>query len=351
MLQSWNVFRAMFVANFKECVRDILPFLFSFALPLFFIISFGMQASKNETQSAIFQVAVSGEGQQVDLIKDDLDKNAIFHTDVLDEKSKASDEALIESGKYQVVIQVTDEGLINVITSNEALGVATLIKNILTSSPKISEDNAVMLSPLPEQKISGISNFFGAILTLALLQVALFGTASPVIGAKEKGLYKLYKIIPMPKLGFLCSHVAVRYIISIIQLILLCVIGIFLFNIKIANPVIFIITLLLSALVLVCYGYAIAGLFSRLGVASGFLLLLNFYCFAFGLLFYNVSDSLWQLLVYTTPVGFVSEGLRLSVTGYSYMFSASTVAIGLIFYLLLSIFVGLRFFSFSPKKS
>ncbi|MBT0722429.1 ABC transporter permease [Rosenbergiella collisarenosi] len=351
MNYNWSVFFSMFRANLKEYTRDILPFLFSFIMPVFFIVAYGVSKNGTQTEQAFSaNVAIIGSANDTAKIEEKLKDFTLFKIQVIN--SIESADTLIASGKYQAVVSVLENSTPQVASTSQYLNVATLIKKTLQGEVMTHASSTdIPTRVVSDNRIAGLDYSFAAILSLSLLQVALFGTAAPVVTAKEKGLYRLFKIIPVPRMGLLGAQVAVRFFVSMLQLLVLTAIAVFVFNVPVKYPVTFIMVISCAALTLVNYGYAIAGFFNRMSMASAFLIVLNFYCIFFGQMFSDINGSSWQLLVYTTPVGFISEALHYATTGYASMFTIFQSMTGMLIYLLVSCFIGIRFFSFEPGKA
>nr|WP_255464834.1 ABC transporter permease [Pantoea multigeneris] len=341
----------MFRANLKEYTRDILPFLFSFIMPVFFIVAYGMSKNEQDVDKAFTaNVAIVGTSAGANVVENRLKEISLFNTTRLDGDESVN--TLISSGKFQVVVSVSDNSPPMVASSSEYLNLTTLIKTTLQHDSAIKNSRPDIATRIvSNNRHTGLDYSFAAILCLSLLQVALFGTASPVVMAKEKGLYRLYQVIPVPRLSLLSSQIAVRFLISVLQLLILTSIAVFIFKVPVKHPILFIGVVCSAALTLVSYGYAIAGFFSRMSVASAFLIVLNFYCIFFGQMFSDINGSPWEVLVFTTPVGFISEALHYVTTGYSSMFTIAESMTGIFVYLVLSGLIGIRLFNFEPKKN
>ncbi len=345
MKSIWAIYLQLSLSAFKEYSRDLLPLLFSFALPLFFVISFGGSAGTPESSSSI-KVLVVGEGAAMDQAYAALSNQPVFS---VSRAATADPEQSIRQQRATLVIGSSGQGEppLAFYSSRQGQSLAPLVESLLAAPEK---PVARMQPRLVEQNGFDYFKFvFPAIVTLSLLQVALFGTAAPIISAKEKGTYRHFAVVPMPKLALLASQLSVRLSTAILQIIVLLLVGCLFFRVTIEHPLAFFLVLILGSATLVTYGYAIAGIFTSLNFANGFLLLLNFYCMSFGQLFFDISQSEWRWLIPTTPVGFLSDALRQTLSGLNGLYSLQTDIAMLVGYLALSVFIGVRFFRFSPK--
>ncbi|WP_414440157.1 ABC transporter permease [Burkholderia sp. 22PA0106] len=348
----WTVYRALLRATFKEYTRDLLPLIFSLGLPLFFIISFGATERMGQSNASFaLNVAVVGDNAAARDAFERLSQDGAFHP----QRVAVTDLAeFLQAGKYQAVLLPAgtpggEPARATVVTLARFEGVGPIVQRALNPENPAAASQAAGLRVLPNGSASYFRYVFPAILAISLLQVALFGTAAPIISAKEKGLYRQYRIVPMPRLALLAAQVSVRVVVSLVQIGLLTAIGCLIYQAPIAHPFAFVAVLVIATLTLVSYGYAIAGLFSRMGVATGVLMLFNFYCMLFGQMFNDLSDSAWKWLLPTTPISFVSEALRMTTTGQHGLFEMPTAIAGMLAYLLASTLVGTRYFRFEQQ--
>lgn len=346
MKHLWKVYIRLTLSNFREYFRDPLPLLFSFALPLFFVISFGNSSGEAVSTKAI-KVLVVGSNAVVDEAYQALADQPVFSV------GRAASADPVDVIQMQRAVLVVAAGSpmsppLALYSAQQNSELATLVGRLL-AMPPVSTSPRLETHFVEQGAFDYFKFIFPAIVALSLLQVALFGTAAPIIGAKEKGTYRHFAVVPMPRLALLASQLTVRLLTALVQITILLFVGYVFFDVAVERPLTSALVLLLGSATLICYGYAIAGVFSSLNLASGFLLLLNFYCMTFGQLFIDMSQSEWRWLVPTTPVGFLSDALRQTLSGLDGMYSLLTDIYGLACYLLFSAFIGIKYFQFSPK--
>lgn len=346
---AWNIYKRLLITSYKEYSRELLPLLFSLALPLFFIVSMGtIGSASGPAEPFTFKVLVIGSDPASDAVSVALGENPLFK---VSRATEGDAQAIIQAGRVQAVLRPSGSsaGQLEISTTESFRHVVSIIERQLASPAPATGEPAVEHRLITEPKYDYFVFVFPSIMALSLLQVSLFGTASPIVAAKEKGIYRYYSVVPMPRLALLASQVSARLVIASAQIGLLLAVGCLLYKVHVENPFQLLTTVLLGSIVLISCGYAIAGVFSSSSVSTFFLLFLNFYCMAFGQLFVDMSDSYWQWLVLTTPVGFVSDSLRQAVTGQAGMFPLYVDIAGMLFYLLLSVLVVVKYFSFQSK--
>lgn len=351
MSHSWQIYRRFFGASVKEYLRDPLSTLFAFVLPLFFIFTFGITAkiiNGNQQQFAV-QVSVVGESHEAEALWQQL-RNAPGL--VVQRQLRSDPQSLVRDNEVQAAVSWDESHQRPTITTTESMrSVAQLVFAALTHQTADSS-TPVEFVAVENQQFNYFTFIFPSLLTLALLQVALFGTATPLVAAREKGIYRYYAVIPLPRWILLASQVSVRLVISLIQIALLMVVGGLAFGFSVQHPLLFALLLVASALLLVSFGYALAGLFRSTTLATILLTLLNFWCMCFGQLFLDLSIfPPFKWLILTTPVGFVSDALRFAMNGSEGVFPFVANCAGMAVWGAITLFVGIRWFRFQPKQS
>lgn len=340
-----TVYALLSLSAFKEYSRDLLPLVFSFALPMFFIITLGNSSGTPDSASSIKVLVVGNEGAANRAF------SALTEQPLFSVRRVASADPDLVIQQQQATLVIAPSGQPNpplaLYSTRQGQSLAPLIDKLLAAPAAATTSLQPRL--VAENGFDYFKFLFPATVALSLLQVSLFGTAAPIIAAREKGIYRHFAVVPMPRLALLISQLSVRLVIAILQVMLLVIVGCLFFRVRIEQPVAFGFVLLLGSATLVTYGYAIAGIFSSLNLANGFLLLLNFYCMSFGQLFNDISQGQWSWLIPTTPVGLLSDALRQVMSGLEGVYSLSTSILGLIAYLMVSAFIGVKFFRFSPK--
>lgn len=349
MSYEWNIYKRLLITSYKEYSRELLPLLFSLALPLFFVVSMGTAGSASSpVESLTFNALVIGSGPSSDAVFATLGESPLFK---VNRSTEGDAQAIIEAGRFQIVLRPlgSDTEPLEISTTESLRHLVSVVERQLASPKTAIGVPQNVLKLIAEPKYDYFVFVFPSIIALSLLQVSLFGTAAPIVAAKEKGIYRHYSVVPMPRIALLTSQISARLVIAGAQIGLLLAVGCLFYQVHIENPFQLLITILLSSVVLISCGCAMAGVFNSNNVSTLFLLFLNFYCMVFGQLFVDMSDSRWQWMVLSTPVAFVSDSLRQAISGQSGMFPLYVDVAGLLFYFLLSVWVVFKYFSFQSK--
>jgi ABC-type multidrug transport system permease subunit len=73
------------------------------------------------------------------------------------------------------------------------------------------------------------------LIALSLMQVGLFATPLPLISLRVRGVLRQLGVTPLSRVTMLSSYVAVRILIAAVQMALVCVVGIALFDLRVTG--------------------------------------------------------------------------------------------------------------------
>jgi ABC-2 type transport system permease protein len=188
-----------------------------------------------------------------------------------------------------------------------------------------------------------------ALLGMALLQLALFGTAVPLMAARARGSLLHLSMTPVPVTAIVLSHVLVRLGIAAVQLVMLLVIAKLGFGLEIqGNPGLLLLSCLLGALMLIATGFLLGGIAPSQQAGNYMVMLVNFPMLFLGNIFFDTSglgalDWLARLL----PITYLSDLNRQLILGNDGRFSASLDWAVLAVSSILLIVLAVRTFRFS----
>jgi len=98
------------------------------------------------------------------------------------------------------------------------------------------------------------------IIALSVMQLAIFSLGFTIVNYKEKGVMKRLFATPLKPIYFIISQVTTRLLVTVVQISILILVAVLLFNVKIIGsiPMIFVFVILGSILFL-GFGFALAG--------------------------------------------------------------------------------------------
>lgn len=203
-------------------------------------------------------------------------------------------------------------------------------------------------SSTPGEKVSSEFTFvFPGILAIALLQMALFATAVPLLQARERGTLRYLSLTPLSTMEMLASQVAFRYLIALLQISLLLVAGTVVLKL---TPAIWLAVLgvaCLGVLMLVSIGYAIAGAVSNLQVGMAVVMVAEFGMIFGGNVFWDTdSSSMLYWVAHFIPLSYLADMFRQVVTGMSGVWPLWVDALAMLGWTGLALLVATRTFRF-----
>jgi ABC-2 type transport system permease protein len=362
-MRNWlSIYRGLLGLSVKEYTRDPIPTIFTFAMPLMFLVIFGvtfmMVGPKGSGNSLVYKVGVShaGDGARARAIAARIDALQAFESIDVDEG--ASSASLEKRDIYMVVRVPADSAApvaIEYVTQMEGLAeiAATQVQAALAPA---SDPHAVTMTgrEMAGKKAAGyISFIMPALIAFALVQLCLYGTATPLVAAKERGTMRHYAVMPMPRSALLAAQISVRMVIAGLQVFLMVLLSVAFLKMTISGSLFALAGIfMLGAVMLISLGYALGGRFSSLAIATAVIAMLNLYVMAFGQIFMDLSGfAATKILLFTTPVAFLSDAIRQTVTGGAGAFSMGTNILVMLLWTVAGVLISVKTFNFKPARA
>jgi ABC-2 type transport system permease protein len=114
---------------------------------------------------------------------------------------------------------------------------------------------------LEDYDMRTIDYMFPGIIVLALMVSGIMATVSAFVEEREKGIYRRLSLTPLKRSTLLAGQILHRYLVILVQTILILLVGILAFEIKIAgNYFLFWLVLTFGTLCFLSIGFALTGL-------------------------------------------------------------------------------------------
>lgn len=269
-------FREMVKTNARELFRDGKTAFFTLAFPLLFLAMFlglGTLAAGGS-----YRLAVTAAPEQPAVIEN-LKETAGFNAEAWksEEPPKAGDLA-----GYDAIVGVSGDSAAVVIDPGK-FGALKDIRSALSRSgiaePKMTfrtPDGGAPFDPLKAALPTG--------LLMALMSIAFFGTATPLIALRARGTLRLLGTTPLNRMTFVLAQAPVRLALVALQLVVLGVAAVWMDFLPVAGTLRLMGTGLLGAVMLFAFGYLIAARMRNAEVVNGLLgLLMPIVLFSSGL--------------------------------------------------------------------
>lgn len=358
-----KLFKVLSRNALMEYLRDPIPVMFTFAMPLIFFFVFGVTSL-----IVNFNVAAP-QSWNVGLIDQAQSEASASYAESLGdlpgiqvEKIAAEVEGMEMLEKQQLSALVVipqgwqaDLSNLKVLTQTQSSNVIELALQAADGA----SDNAQSAFEMKVETISAEGNSYfqflmPGLIAMSLLQLGLYGTATPVLTSKQSGEFRSYSLTPMPADVLMVSHIFVRVLVAFLQISLLVLVGTLMLGLKSPSSLLllFAVTITGSA-VMISFGYFLGGFLGR--VQTGLLLVLglNFYLLLFGQVFADFSKiPILNWLIYANPMSYIADSYRqLFVEQYEGMLSIPTnlliITAWMIFFIVLIRFT----FTFSVSNS
>jgi ABC-2 type transport system permease protein len=322
---SCRNFKAILEVQRLEFFRDKGGLFLSIVFPVFFAISlivtnnmersftleFGVVNTHSNTQAQVFvdaltsNMGIEAKTVELDSAKKELQEGTLDAIVILPQGEFIKGEKEVE-----LIVSPRYEEFVNLIF--EAVRARILEKT--GENPKANLQYNI--SPPDGEVRSEFLFTFPGILALALLQLAMFGTAAPIMQAKERGTLKYLLLTPLKISELLCAQLTIRLGAALIQVGILLAVGMNILDLGVGHWLAVIGVAILGAIMLISIGYAIAGIATNLQVGMAMVLLANFSMAFLGNVFWDPASSDFTLyLSYIIPLTYLSDMFRQVITG------------------------------------
>lgn len=355
-----KLFFVLVEMNAKEFLRDPVAAFFTLAFPLFFAVMFGYSASYRAAPSFPLGVVDLQGNEDSRRVIAALSSRPALSVRML---SRAAADVDLNKGKISALLVVGPVGIASA-GSAPRLHLVALAAQMPWAKIVLDAGLAGLAAktgpptpaPYTAERItahrqSEFNFIFPGLLAMALLQLGLFATASPLLKARDRGTLRHISITPTPRTLLLGTQLALRGIIAAVQVLFLFLVGRLLFQVEVAGSVLSLALILgFGAVMLISMGYAIAGLAPTQESGGVFVLLMNFGMLAFGQVFFDLSNvgGLGKL-VQLVPVTYLADGCRQAVLGTPGMFSVQFDLLMMALWSAVAVTVALRTFRFDME--
>ncbi len=314
--------------NFRQFMRDRLAAFFTIIFPLMFLASFG---ATNLLQSdSKMHVAVVGDPNASDSspFAGGLTAEGVFIADRGSSKQRAMQD--LRDKRIVAILEVPNGWRVNkgndraltVIAPVQVLPMAraAIDATLRRLQPKFGNGDEVATSP-----VSTNSNFtfiFPGLITLALLQLGLLATSSPLLRARENRSLLHLSLTPISGTSIFLAQLSLRMAVAAVQLGIILFLGRSVFHVSLVNGWgSVLLVAFISTAMLVAIGYAIAGLAKTQEAGMAIVMAANFLMLFLGDIFFDFSGVPFLApLMKLMPTTYSADAFRQAVLGGSALF-------------------------------
>lgn len=347
-----NSFKKMFVANFKELIRDGGTIFLAIFFPLILAIIFGIIFNEPTIEDHSFNIGIVDTKNEItDMISEQFKDFKIYVG------SEAEEILALEKGERDVVLKfpnvnfedLADGDNYNVVVfldytksdANHSL-VGYLrhsfveIEDLITNNDR--KINVVLEGLREEENINTFQFIFPGILALTLMQMGLFG-ALEYLKLRENKVFRSLSVTPLSKSALIGSDLLIRVILSFVQATVLISAGYLLFGLTIKGSLIqFVLLLILGCLTFTSIGFLLISFVKNSLVGNALVQIIQMVMMFLSGIFFPI-DSLPSYLRPVTralPLTYLGDAFRQVILGTTGEFSMLVNVSVLIFSLILT---------------
>ncbi|MEJ6951501.1 ABC transporter permease [Natronospora cellulosivora (SeqCode)] len=330
-----KMFKAIFIANVKEYIRDKASMFWMLVFPLILIFIFGWMYSGSGDLIFNISFLVHEENEFTNRLIGEVEKIDALNVFIVEDKEKEFEE--LKRGNRHLLFEIPSmisEGLMygeaqeipvyydssNQQMSQIALSIAdeifTEAERYIKATPRIFE--------LDKRAVQGedLSNFdyiIPGILAMALMQLGLFGSIQ-FISLREKKIIRGLGATPLSKRALLGSEIILRLILSVIQTIIIIGIGVLVFDITIESNIVLVLSVVfLGCLTFISLGYLLTSFVKTVDAGTNLVEAVQFpMMFLSGVFFpYEFMPDFLQPVIRVLPLTYLGDALRQVMLGFT----------------------------------
>ena len=306
---------ALIATQAKEFYRDFGSIFFSFAFPLFFIIT--LVVTNNSNPQYKFKLGVIDEYHNAltsELIQTLSENNSIQAATIDKEKAPK----MLADGEIHALVKVPQEdfqsgaGRLELVVDQRYEEFSKMVIDAITfrMKPTNAREHYFVTRPSIAAK-SEFSFIFPGMLAMALLQLGLFATATPILRARERGTLRHLLLTPLTATELIFAQISLRTIVAVIQVLFFLAVGTWVLDLSAFTWLAVLSVSILGAIMLISLGYLIAGIAPSQEFGMALIMLCNFGMLFGGNIFFNTADNhLLEMISYAIPVTYLADIYR-----------------------------------------
>jgi len=342
-----KMFKELFLANWREFVRDRTALFFTIAFPIIFIVLFGLIFRTPGKFDETVGIALEDQGpvgQQIAAMLEALpagqpgqnDADNPFAKMTFERGGRADLTDRLQRGDIQALV-VIPEGTSAAAAGGQTAAVqlqvdqssqvfAPFMRGVLDQIVKQADPVASRITPALRLEVTpvladglkAIDYLIPGILAMSIMQLGLFATAQPLIALRTQGVLKRLGATPLPRTTLLLAYIALRLIIAMIQTAIIVVIGTLLFDVSMVGSWLALFGwLMLSTLMFIAIGFFIAAISKTEESGTAITNLVNFPMLFLSGVFFQVSGmpSYLQPFIKAMPLTYTVDALKQTMIG------------------------------------
>jgi ABC-2 type transport system permease protein len=324
----------LYIASIKEFVRDRATIFWTLAFPLIFILLFGVifngggspnytVGMVNEDNGPVGQALASAfklfpslkiengdRANELDkLKKGQVDMVIVIPPDVSQSVAQ----------KQTATVQMYDDPSAGQASSQikQSL-VQAVVANFNKAATNVAPPLALQSNSILTQKLTYVDFLVPGILAMALMQLGLFGTATPLVTLRQEQVLRRLGATPLPRWQLLASQIMLRLTIALVQTGLILALSVWAFKVQIQGSILAVLGLVvLGAIAFISLGYLIAAISKTVDAANGITSAVNFPMMFLSGIFFPLAalPTFLAPFVRALPLTYLGDALHQVMTG------------------------------------
>jgi ABC-2 type transport system permease protein len=306
---------SLYVANLKEFMRDRGAIIWTLAFPLIFIVLFGVIFGGNTPPNYTVGIVNEDNGSVSQGLVGAFKRIPSFK---IETGSRDAELDKLKQGNIDMVI-VIPAGLSESVAQKQTATVQmyddpstgqadTQIKESIVQAI-VAEINKAATNTVPplaletnsilSHQLTYVDFLVPGILAMALMQLGLFGTATPLVTLRQEQVLRRLGATPLPRWHLLASQVLLRLTIALVQTGLILALSVWVFKVEIQGNILAVLGLVvLGAVAFVSLGYLVAAISKTVDAANGITSAVNFPMMLLSGIFFPLA----ALPIFLTPI-------------------------------------------------
>jgi ABC-2 type transport system permease protein len=312
---------ALMGVQLAETRRDFGAMFLSFVFPMFFVLLLSGSVLLSPSFVVEFGIVNGDTTPEARAFADALASQNVALRTVTE--TEATD--LLQSGDLSAVVTFPDGWTLGGHGEGEPLGV--LSSDTMAGFAETAVDAARARIGLPDAAVvdarviekarnSEFNFIYPGMLALALVQLGLFMTATPILKARDRGTLRYLLLTPLTRFELVVSQIAFRVAIAVLQIGLLLGVGSLIIDLSVLQWAATGGVALLGVVMLISLGYALSGVATSTESGMALVMIANFTLMFGGNVFWDPAGStVLMTIAHLLPVSYLSDAFRQVISG------------------------------------
>ncbi|RJE85819.1 ABC transporter permease [Paracoccus onubensis] len=310
--------KALFSIQLAETKRDFGAVFLSLIFPLFFVLLLSGSVLLSPDFKVEFGIVNAGTNTEAREFADQLASQNVALRSLDAETAREG----LDNGELSAVVIFPDgwtangDAPLQLETGKTFAGFAETAIDAARARIGLPEDTAIEARTIEQARNAEFNFIYPGMLALALVQLGLFMTATPILKARDRGTLRYLLLTPLTKPEMVFSQIAFRVAVAVLQIGILLAVGSFIVEL---SPLQWLQTAgvaLMGVIMLISLGYALSGLATSTEAGMAMVMIANFTLMFGGNIFWDPEGStILMVIAHILPVSYLADAFRQIISG------------------------------------